>query len=218
MQIIPLRKSERTYSCNAYLILGDWNRIGDLNTLIDPGSDDFVLDQIERLSTGFGKVKVEQVILTHNHFDHMGGAAAVKERYGSRVIAFSAGHGVDEIIRDGQFLKAGDDLLEVIHLPGHSSDSICLFAPSNGALFCGDTQFRFRPPLDRFPPGFLEGLRRLAGKRVQSIYSGHDAPVLEQAQEQIAQALEQIERLSGSAAPLQTPHITAPAPLTGRDV
>jgi len=218
VQIVPLLKSERVYSCNAYLILGDWNRLGDLNTLIDPGSDGFVLEQIERLSTGLGKVKVDQVILTHNHFDHMGGAAAVKERYGSRVLAFSDGHGVDETIRDGQLIKAGDDLLEVIHLPGHSSDSICLFAPKTGALFCGDTQFRFRPPLDRFPFGFLEGLRRLAGKNVTSIYSGHDAPAFENAHELIRQALELVEQLGGSAAPQNTPRITIPAPQTGRDV
>jgi glyoxylase-like metal-dependent hydrolase (beta-lactamase superfamily II) len=74
MKVIQLKKSDKVYSCNSYLILGDWNHIEDLNSVIDPGTDDFVLDEIEHLSTGCGKVAVEQVILTHNHFDHSGGA------------------------------------------------------------------------------------------------------------------------------------------------
>jgi glyoxylase-like metal-dependent hydrolase (beta-lactamase superfamily II) len=177
VHIIPLEKSDRVYSCNSYLILGDWNRIEDLNTVIDPGSDDFVLAQIERLSTGFGKVAVEQVVLTHNHFDHVGGVQALKQRYGARVLAFSAGPGVDELIRDGQFIRAGDDVLEVVHTPGHSSDSVCLYAPRAQAVFSGDTQLRIRGPGGDFPPGYLEGLEKLAGRNIQYIYSGHDQPV-----------------------------------------
>ena len=43
MKIIPLKKNDKIYSCNSYLILGDWNRVEDVNTLIDPGIDGFVL-------------------------------------------------------------------------------------------------------------------------------------------------------------------------------
>ena len=55
MKIISLKKSDTVYSCNSYLILGDWNRIEDINTVIDPGTDGFILDEIEHLSTGVGK-------------------------------------------------------------------------------------------------------------------------------------------------------------------
>jgi glyoxylase-like metal-dependent hydrolase (beta-lactamase superfamily II) len=183
MRIIPLKKSETVYSCNSYLILGDWNRMEDLNTVIDPGTDAFILEQIEGLSTGFGKVAVEQVILTHNHFDHIGGIAALKKRYGARVLALVAGPEVDEIIRDGQFIKAGNDFLEVIHTPGHSSDSICLYAPQAQAIFSGDTQLALRGPGVDYAPGYLDGLERLAGKIVQTIYSGHDEPITDHARE-----------------------------------
>ena len=177
MNIIPLKKSDLVYSCNTYLILGDWNRIEDLNTVIDPGTDDLVLDQIERLSTGLGKVAVGQVILTHSHFDHIRGVAALKERYGARVLAFADGPGVDELIRDGQLIKAGDDFLEVIHTPGHSSDSICLYAPQAQAVFSGDTQLRVRGPGGDYSQEYLLGLGKLAGRRVELIYSGHDEPI-----------------------------------------
>jgi glyoxylase-like metal-dependent hydrolase (beta-lactamase superfamily II) len=179
VHIIALDKSDRVYSCNSYLILGDWNRMKDLDTVIDPGTDDFVLAQIERLSTGFGKVAVEQVVLTHNHFDHIGGVQALKQRYGARVLAFAAGPGVDELIRDGQFIRAGDGFLEVVHTPGHSSDSICLYAPQARAVFSGDTQLRVRGSGGDYPAGYLAGLQKLAGRKIECIYSGHDEPVTE---------------------------------------
>jgi len=203
VHIVPLKKSGQVYSCNSYLILGDWNRIEDLNTVIDPGTDGFILHQIESLSTGFGKVAVEQIILTHNHFDHNGGILALKERYGARVLAFTGGAGVDELLRDGQFLRAGDDYLEVIHTPGHSSDSICLYAPQAQAVFSGDTQLRIRGPGDDYPQGYLDGLRRLADKKVQSIYSGHDEPVTENVQQILQETVELVQK--SRAKPIDTP-------------
>lgn len=189
MKIIPLKKTDRVYSCNSYLILGDWNRVEDLNTVIDPGTDDYILAEIERLSTGFGKVAVEQVILTHNHFDHNGGVKELKNRYGVKVLAFIDGPGVDELLRDGQFIKAGDDFLEVIHTPGHSSDSICLYAPSAQALFSGDTQLKIRSPGDVYTQECLNGLVKLAGRKITAIYSGHDEPLLKNVSETLLTTL-----------------------------
>ncbi len=185
MKIIPLKKSDKVYSCNSYLVLGDWNRLEDMNTVIDPGTDGFVLDEIEHLSTGCGKVAVEQVILTHNHFDHSGGVMALKKRYGSWVLAFANGPGVDELLRDGQFIKAGDELFEVLHTPGHSSDSICLYAPAPKTLFSGDTTVRIRSPGDVYTQEYLEGLVRLAARKILRIYSGHDEPMTGLARETI---------------------------------
>lgn len=189
MKIVPLGKSETVYSCNSYLILGDWNRIEDLNTVIDPGIDDFILNEIERLSTGVGKTPVAQVILTHNHFDHAAGLKALKERYNAKVFAFSDGPLVDEILSDGQFVKAGDDFLEVLHTPGHSTDSICLYAASLQALFSGDTQLRVKSTHEPCARNYLDGLTKLASRKIQSIYSGHDAPLTEGCQEIIQQTV-----------------------------
>jgi glyoxylase-like metal-dependent hydrolase (beta-lactamase superfamily II) len=177
MKIIPLMKNDKLYSCNSYLILGEWNRVEDLNTLIDPGIDGFVLQEIEHLSTGFGKVAVEQIILTHNHFDHAAGVMAIKERYKARVLASIDGPGVDEILTNGRFVRAGDDFLEVIHTPGHSSDSICLHAPAAKALFSGDTQLRVNQVDNGYTREYILGLTKLAGLNIESIYSGHDAPI-----------------------------------------
>lgn len=189
MKVIPLRKSEATYSCNTYLILGDWNRIEDVNTIVDPGTDSYVLKEIESLPTGFGKIAVEQIILTHNHFDHVGAVMAIKERYKARVLAYNDGPGVDELLQDGQLIKAGDEILEVLHTPGHSSDSICLYAPSEKILFSGDTQLRIRMPGEHFTDEYLDGLLKIACRDIQRIYSGHDDPMLGGCNELILQSL-----------------------------
>jgi len=192
MRIIPLIRNDKIYSCHSYLVLGDWNHIDDLNTIIDPGTDDFIINEIERLSTGFGKIPVAQVILTHNHFDHAGAVKSIKKRYNARVLAFSEGPGVDQRLCDGQFIKAGDDILEVLHTPGHSSDSICLYSPSQKALFAGDTQVRVRWPGDMYSPEYIEGLLKIACRDIQKIYSGHDAPILSDCQEIIQHTLRNI--------------------------
>lgn len=44
MKIIPLKRNNGRYSCNPYLVLGDWNRLDDINTVIDPRSVPPLLD------------------------------------------------------------------------------------------------------------------------------------------------------------------------------
>jgi len=183
MRVVPLKKPETTYSCNSYLILGDWNRVGDLNTLIDPGTDGFVINEIERLSTGVGKIPVEQIILTHGHFDHAGGVAALKRRYGAKVLAFSPAAGVDGLLRDGQILKAGDGFLRVFHIPCHSSDSVCLYAPSARAMFSGDNRILVARTGGVFIREYSGGPAGIGALNIETVYPGHDTPFNSRVQE-----------------------------------
>lgn len=194
MKIIPLLRHSKNYSCNSYLILGDWNRPDDINTIIDPGCDDFVIQEIERLSTGFGKIRVAQVILTHSHFNHSGAIKAVKNYFKARALAFCIGAEIDVQLSDGQFVKAGDEILEVLSTPGHSSDSICLYAPSEKTLFAGDTRIQMRLPGDIYSLECVEGLFKIACRDIQKIYFGHDSPVLNDCQEMIQNTLRNIHR------------------------
>lgn len=192
MKIVRLKKSPRVYSCNSYLILGDWNRVEDLNTLIDPGTDDYVMAEIERASTGVGKVAVEQIILTHNHFDHSSSVMAFKSRYGARVLAFTEGPGVDELLHDGQLLKAADGFLEVIAMPGHSSDSICLYSPEARALFSGDCKLRVTTTADAHCRGYRDALLKLVERKIEIIYSGHDEPLKKGIREMLMTTLKNV--------------------------
>jgi len=192
MRILPLVRNYRNHGCNSYLIMGDWNHADDLITIIDPGADAFVIDEIERLSAGFSKMTVKQVILTHKHLEQAGGIRAIKKHFNVRVLAFDKGAGVDEPLSDGQFVKAGDGILEVLHTPDHSADSICLYAPSEKVLFSGETQLRLHCPEDVYTRDYVEALLKIACRDIQKIYSGHDRPIKNCCQEMIIQTLRHI--------------------------
>ncbi len=183
MKVIPLQKSASLYSCNAYLILGDWNHLSDVNTLIDIGTDGFILAEIAKLSTGVGKKAVEQVILTHSHFDHAGGLTEVKKKYDPLVYAMSPIPHVNRNLKDGQLLRCGDREFEVIHTPGHSHDSVCLYNSRECVLFSGDTPLNVRSRGGSYSIRFLRCLERLCNKEIKAIYPGHGDPVTEKAQE-----------------------------------
>jgi Zn-dependent hydrolases, including glyoxylases len=174
MKIFNLTEKSQLYTSNAYLVLGSWNALDDVNTLIDTGSDDAVIQRIESINTGLGKRKVDQVILTHTHSDHTAALKVVKDAYNPAILAFNIHlKSVTQSIGDGDILKIGDAQFEVFHITAHSYDSVCLFCETEGILFSGDTTF----PID-FENAALSDenadvLQRLAGRKVRIMYPGH---------------------------------------------
>lgn len=189
MKVVCLKPHTYQYSCSSYLILGDWNRMQDVNTLVDGGVDGFVLKEISTLSTGVGKKPVEQIILTHNHFDHCAGAKFIKEKYSSSVLGFSKQDIVDQTIHDGQIIHCGDRELEVIHIPGHSSDSICLYCPEEQILFSGDTPLFIKTPGGSYTESFINSLEKIALRPIAIVYPGHGLPITTQVNEMIRNTL-----------------------------
>lgn len=192
MRVIQLARNPQSYTCRSYLILGEWNQLDAVNTLIDPGTDDYVLDEIEKIYTGCGKVAVEQVLLTHNHFDHAAAAPLLRQRYGARVYGWVDGPGVDSLLKEGQLLKAGDEYLEVIHTPGHSSDSVAFYCQSQKLLFSGDTQLRIRTTGGKYTRDYVQTLIKLAQREIDLIYPGHDEPFNNNVREIILTALQNV--------------------------
>ncbi len=183
MKIISVQLDGRIYSSNVYLVLGDWNRIEDINTLVDVGSDPAILDQLEEIHTGVGKKKVEQVVLTHSHSDHTSLLPLIRERYNPTVFAFSPYlDGVDHVLKHGQRLQMGDREFEVIHTPGHSDDSISLFNVEDGVLFVGDTPVIIRSQDGSYEDGFVLAMQNICHRNVNKIYFGHDEPICQGAQ------------------------------------
>ena len=183
MKVVCLRRNILHYTCNAYLVLGSWNTLDDVNTLIDVGIDGSVIAEIEKTGTGVGKTPVEQVVITHEHFDHAGGIKEMKSWCHAKIYAYKRFPGVDEVLRDGQTLRLGDRNFEVIHTPGHSSDSICLYCKEEGVLFSGDTPLRIMMGGGSYSDEFLGALERIAGYDIRTIYSGHDNPIREKAKD-----------------------------------
>lgn len=168
--------------------------IGDVNRLIDVGNDRAVIDRIRAVPTGVGKKPVEQVILTHGHFDHAALLPAIRETYGPVVYAHSTFAGADCILKDGQTLRCGDRVFQVIYTPGHSNDSICLYCEEDGVLFVGDTPVVIRSADATHEGDFIRALERLCRKDVKTIYFGHGNPVTCGAKELICASLENIRQ------------------------
>ena len=170
---------KKTYCANVYLIRGDWNRIDDVNTLIDVGNDPVVIEEIRETATGVGKTPVEQVILTHAHYDHAAFLPTIRELYDPVVYAQSPFAGADRVLSDGDMLRCGDRSFEVIHTPGHSNDSICLYCAEDGVLFAGDTPVLITSDDGSYEENFVFALQRLCRKDVKEIYFGHGDPLLD---------------------------------------
>ncbi|HEY3491056.1 MAG TPA: MBL fold metallo-hydrolase [Candidatus Deferrimicrobiaceae bacterium] len=178
MKVHPLRSNPAIYSCNAYLVTGDWKRIEDVNTLVDIGTDAYVLEEIGAIPTGIGKTPVEQVVLTHHHFDHAGGLGEIRERYNPVVRSWSDRlSGESAPLGDGEMIRLGDRECEVLHVPGHSQDSICIYCEAERFLFSGDTPVRVLSPGGSYTDRYLQAIERLAKLPIDVIYPGHDAPI-----------------------------------------
>lgn len=190
MRIVTLENSGEVYTSQVYLVLGDSSRMEDVNTLVDVGQDPAILASIERAPTGVGKWPVEQVVLTHNHSDHTALLPRVRETFHPKVFAFSPNtDGVDGLLRDGDAIKMGDAYFEVIHTPGHSSDSICFFNRAEGVLFAGDTPLLIASATGTYEADFLAALEKVCARDVRAIYFGHGPPMTENCNVRLRESL-----------------------------
>ena len=193
MKVYPVIGTNNVYTSNVYLALGDWKRIEDVNTLVDVGNDPSIVGVIENMNTGIGKKKVDQVILTHFHSDHTGVLPLIKAAFSPTVCAFSPfQEGVDIILKDGDTLRVGDADIEVIHTPGHSSDSICLYCRQTGDLFAGDTPVIVRSADGAYEDDFYQAMKSLCARDIRTIYFGHGDPVTQNVQHLLRQSLRNI--------------------------
>jgi glyoxylase-like metal-dependent hydrolase (beta-lactamase superfamily II) len=189
MRILTLENSGRVYTCEVYLVLGGASRLDDVNTLVDVGQDPAILASIEQAPTGVGKWSVEQVVLTHCHSDHCALLPQVREAFHPKVLAFCPNiDGVTGLLRDGDAVKMGDEVFEVIHTPGHSSDSVCLYNQTEGVLFAGDTPLLITSPTGTYETGFLAALEKLCARDVRRIYFGHGAALSERCNERLRES------------------------------
>ena len=85
--------------------------------------------------------------------------------------------GITRQLSDGDVLDLGDRTLEVLHAPGHSPGSICLWEAGSGMLVSGDVLVDGEPLLDELPRSsktdFAASLRKLRELPLTSVYGGH---------------------------------------------
>ena len=143
-------------STNCYIIQDEETKE---TMVIDPAGDvDKIVEMLDIL-----QAKLKYIYITHCHGDHIGGVKELKERYGGQIITERKsaenllnpdinlttylGMGeitidVDARIDEGDLLHLGELEFKVLHTPGHTSGSSCLYCETENLLFSGDTLFR----------------------------------------------------------------------------
>lgn len=108
--------------------------------VVDPGPDD--PGHARRVATAVADrgLTVEQILLTHHHSDHFGGAAELSKLVAAPVRAFDPAYRINgEGLADGDVVTAGGLEVRVLSTPGHTDDSLTFYLPADGALLTGDT-------------------------------------------------------------------------------
>ncbi len=127
--------------------------------VIDPGDDvSEILTILERHG-----LRLRQIVITHAHIDHVGGAQKLRNATGAQVWMHADDveilrhldlqatwlgmdtperPEIDVTARDGDRVRVGAVEFEVLHTPGHTPGSISLWLPAEKKLLAGDTLFR----------------------------------------------------------------------------
>jgi len=193
LKVINLTENPTTYTCNVYFVQGEFNSLKNMNTTIDIGRDKVIFEKFDEISKGVGKKLIDQIILTHNHYDHTSLLKAVKDIYSPKVYAFSPHiKGVDVVLRGGESILIGDKFFEVIHTPGHTQDSICLYCSENGFLFVGDTAVILKSSNLSFEENYIKSMEYLCTKNVSRIFFGHGPPLENGCDEKLSKSLDVI--------------------------
>ena len=126
--------------------------------VIDPGDDiEEILALIQKHN-----LKVKQIVITHAHIDHVGGAMKLKAATGAPILLNQNDYAllkmlnvqaawigmadpgkvdIDQSVGQSDTLKTGSLSANVIQTPGHTEGSVCLFFPAERMLIAGDTLF-----------------------------------------------------------------------------
>lgn len=148
----------------------------DKAALVDPGGDlDLLLAETKRQG-----VALESILITHGHFDHIGGVAELATRLSlpiigpqieddfwiqalpeqCRLFGFpkSDSFTPDRWLNDGDTVKVGKEVLQVIHCPGHTPGHVVYFSESRRLALVGDVLFKGSIGRTDFPKGDFQTL------------------------------------------------------------
>jgi len=171
------------FQCNC-TILGD--EPSGAAILIDPGDQpDLILDRLKRLG-----LEARYAFHTHAHLDHVMGTRRIKEQHGpdillhpgdkdlydnlqlqARMFGLRAADPlpVDTWIADGDKVTCGPVRGEVLHTPGHTPGSVCLYLPDDELLFAGDTLFQGSIGRTDLWGGSFDDIQRSIRERLYSL-------------------------------------------------
>lgn len=164
--------------------------IGDESTreamVIDPGDD------IEEIAAIIRKhnLQVKQIVITHAHIDHVGGAMKLRTLTGAPILLNQNDYAllkmldvqatwigmaapgdvkIDASLGHGDALSTGSLQANILHTPGHTEGSVCLYFPANKLLIAGDTLFAGSIGRTDLPGGSFEKIMRSLHQKVLAL-------------------------------------------------
>lgn len=155
--------------------------IGDETTreamVIDPGDGiDDVLAIVRKHN-----LQLKQIVVTHAHIDHVGGAMKLRAATGAPILLNQNDYAllkmldmqaawigvpppgkvqIDRSLTTGESVSAGSHTANVLHTPGHTEGSICLYFPTEKKLIAGDTLFAGSIGRTDLPGGSMQKIMR----------------------------------------------------------
>jgi glyoxylase-like metal-dependent hydrolase (beta-lactamase superfamily II) len=162
--------------------------------VVDPGA------QAERILAAVGGRSIERIILTHRHYDHTGALSGLLEKAPVEVVAHRLEAAsipdldslpgflmrpspqerpVTRTVEDGELVAVGAGQVRVLHTPGHTVGSMCLYDEEGRILIAGDTLFYGAVGRTDFPTGDAEQQRESLGRLAMlpddtTVHPGHD--------------------------------------------
>jgi hydroxyacylglutathione hydrolase len=154
--------------------------------VIDPGDD---LDEILVLIQKH-HLQVKQIVITHAHIDHVGGAMKLRALTGAPILLNQNDYAllkmldvqaawigvatpgkveIDRTLGQADVVKAGSLEGQVLHTPGHTEGSICLYFPAEKKLIAGDTLFAGSIGRTDLPGGSFEKILHSLHDRVLAL-------------------------------------------------
>jgi len=182
------------FGSNCFIVGCERTKVG---LIIDPGADGTT---ILKTADSLG-LKIHTIVATHNHLDHVGAMAQVKDATKAAYLvheydaesmtpsvfgrmmglvmshSFKAPPKPDRLLRDGDLIEVGDLRFTVLHTPGHTRGGISLLG--DGIVFSGDTLFNLGIGRTDLPSGNHSTLINSIVTRLMSlpddtiVYPGH---------------------------------------------
>ncbi|MHC4104333.1 MAG: hydroxyacylglutathione hydrolase [Planctomycetota bacterium] len=110
---------------------------------VDPCDSSVVLNSLNKHN-----LNLTTILITHHHWDHIGGVSDLKKKTGCKVVGPDKHRipTIDRFVDDKQVLTTGDIEIHVIATPGHTKTSVCYYVPASNEnehkiLWTGDTLF-----------------------------------------------------------------------------
>jgi len=133
MKITPIQCLKDNY---AYII----NKNSKDVAVVDPSEANPIINFLKKKN-----LKLNYILNTHHHFDHIGGNLELKKKYNAKIVGFINDRhripGIDITLKDNEIWNFGNTPVRILHIPGHTLGHICFFLEKEKIAFTGDTLF-----------------------------------------------------------------------------